>query len=385
MVSFLGFIGKGKDKSVSLDVPPILPDTSIDKNMAFDRGDYTKDPIGPSQMSDGQNLEGTNRGFSGSNEHNEPRRLPENLVSPEVKGISISVDENADSSKSTRPTESQPYDYSRLNTVGNSNRSSEETNNPFDFYKKNEDNYRNSSSNSIYKGTNPLEPNSFEDGSQSKKWNFDGNNNPKETNLIDERMQAQNERASISFFKELERRFNEEKSELYSSLSSGLLHKMKDYHESLKSGRHFFLGEKDIDDAVYSYLLELRELESEWLIRSREFESARNLLLEKESEIEKKLARFKNVIRAAEKFRMLGKKTTYDKAFRLQNGVLLYSVEDLLYELSKMDESVFRHHVNEERNDFSTWVEHVFSYHEIADHIKNAKSPGEMIKIIREF
>lgn len=378
MVSFLGFNRKENDKSVSLDVPPSLPDTTMDKNMVFDRSDSNQSLTEPLQRSN-PSFESTNSGFEGVDVRTEPRKLPDGLLSADIKEVRFSTDDVKPSNDSLNgsfegSSKMEKEEFSEQYYQSKPSFNQTVKSNPFDFYKNDEK-----------KREHSLPYNRNQDvgkslNAQDAVWGGkDSEESSKKNPLI------RDDKASISFFKELERRFSEEKNELYSIISSGLLHKMKDYHESINNGKHFFLGNKDVDDVIYSYLLELRELESEWLIRSREFESAKNLLLEKESEIEKKLARFRNVIRNAEKFRMLGKKTTSDKAFRLQSGVMLYSVEDLLYELSKMDEEVFRHHVNEERNDFSTWIEHVFLYSELSDQIKSARNKDEMIRIIRDF
>ncbi len=414
MVSLFGLNNRGKDDLVSLDVPPSLPDTVVDRNMVS-LGDEAKSGsynVGNTKSSGRDSKENFNSLQEKDPVHfedlgyKESRKLPNDLVSPELKNIKFSFQdknyedrekdgffkdsfEDAISQKSQKSKLEMEELYQREKEL-KSKQYMESKANPFDFYNNYGKNvYQRDNANPSYFNNTGFNNTSNQNSIQ--KISLPSNemknaSSPLGEGPFDNCEKFENsENPSISFFKELQRRFQDEKNELYSSISTGLLHKMKDYHESIKSGKHFFLGDKDVDDVVYRYLLELRELESEWLIRSKEFESARNLLLEKENEIEKKLARFNNVIRNAEKFRMLSKKTTSDKAFRLENGVMLFSVEDLLYELSRINEDIFRHHVNEERNDFSTWIEHVFLYTELSRHVRDAKSKDEMIRIIKDF
>jgi hypothetical protein len=48
-----------------------------------------------------------------------------------------------------------------------------------------------------------------------------------------------------------------------------------------------------------------------------------------------------------------------DHAFKLKNGAAIKNLYELANELASMDEEVFRHHVNEEKNDFHNWVLHI--------------------------
>ena len=43
--------------------------------------------------------------------------------------------------------------------------------------------------------------------------------------------------------------------------------------------------------------------------------------------------------------------------FRLKNGEVLKSKQDLAHALRDMEDSVFRHHVNDSHNDFADWLE----------------------------
>ncbi len=48
-----------------------------------------------------------------------------------------------------------------------------------------------------------------------------------------------------------------------------------------------------------------------------------------------------------------------DHVFHLKSGSTIKNLYELANELATMDEEVFRHHVNEEKNDFHNWIQHI--------------------------
>jgi hypothetical protein len=48
-----------------------------------------------------------------------------------------------------------------------------------------------------------------------------------------------------------------------------------------------------------------------------------------------------------------------DHVFRLKNGATIKNLYELANELATIDEEVFVHHVNEDKNDFHNWVLHI--------------------------
>jgi len=64
-------------------------------------------------------------------------------------------------------------------------------------------------------------------------------------------------------------------------------------------------------------------------------------------------------------------------AFFLSNGNKVNNIHELGNELEEMPDKVFDHHVNEEKNDFSSWVSAVFEEKELAKDLKKEKSKKE--------
>ena len=48
-----------------------------------------------------------------------------------------------------------------------------------------------------------------------------------------------------------------------------------------------------------------------------------------------------------------------DCYFHLANGKIIKSASELIEELRNMEQWVFEHHVNSEKNDFVNWLEHI--------------------------
>ena len=73
-----------------------------------------------------------------------------------------------------------------------------------------------------------------------------------------------------------------------------------------------------------------------------------------------------------------------DKYFYLHSGGVIKSLHELWAILKNMEEHVFNHHVNEEKNDFANWIRHVFQREELADDIQHVKERDEIINRVRK-
>ena len=75
-----------------------------------------------------------------------------------------------------------------------------------------------------------------------------------------------------------------------------------------------------------------------------------------------------------------------EKVFYLADGRKLKSLAELTDALENMGEDVFRHHVNEARNDFSNWINDVFDDKELAQDIKEIRDKADAeIKLLKHF
>ena len=69
-----------------------------------------------------------------------------------------------------------------------------------------------------------------------------------------------------------------------------------------------------------------------------------------------------------------------EQYFLLRNGRLIRSISELADTLKTIDNETFTHHVNDGRNDFSTWIRDVFNDSVIADRISGLKDRGDIIR-----
>lgn len=73
----------------------------------------------------------------------------------------------------------------------------------------------------------------------------------------------------------------------------------------------------------------------------------------------------------------------FDKRFWLNDGSVLASLKELANALEKMEESVWKHHVTKDKNDFANWIEGVFQDKKLGQAIrrsKTAKAAGKAVK-----
>jgi hypothetical protein len=78
-------------------------------------------------------------------------------------------------------------------------------------------------------------------------------------------------------------------------------------------------------------------------------------------------------------------KSSGNSKFILSNGEEINTIRDLYKKLKSMDDSIFTHHVNQEKNDFSTWLKDVFKEKAFADYLVRIKDKKEMRKAIGEW
>lgn len=74
------------------------------------------------------------------------------------------------------------------------------------------------------------------------------------------------------------------------------------------------------------------------------------------------------------------KEVPKENYFYLVNGTALKSLNELKAALVDMDNETFRHHVNEERNDFSNWVKYSFYAPEFAEEMLTIVTKEQLLE-----
>jgi hypothetical protein len=64
---------------------------------------------------------------------------------------------------------------------------------------------------------------------------------------------------------------------------------------------------------------------------------------------------------------------------------VLWSLDDLSEAINLIDPETFQKHVNEGKNDFANWVQHVFGEEELAEQLRKFPTPLRMMVSIEKF
>ena len=62
-----------------------------------------------------------------------------------------------------------------------------------------------------------------------------------------------------------------------------------------------------------------------------------------------------------------------EKYFYLEDGGVLKNIKELAMKLDSIEDEIFRRHVNELKNDFANWIEHVFKEKKLAERLRELK------------
>lgn len=73
-----------------------------------------------------------------------------------------------------------------------------------------------------------------------------------------------------------------------------------------------------------------------------------------------------------------------EQAFWLANGEILHTLVDLAEVLRVIDETVYAYHVDDSRNDFADWVEHVLADIECARDLRQCQTHSKACGVVEE-
>lgn len=159
-----------------------------------------------------------------------------------------------------------------------------------------------------------------------------------------------------------------------------IFEEMKDYHHVEQHKEKAVIKRKEIDDEISHKLWELELLEEGWYLLKRELEAKQIMLVQKEELIDKKIKEFQSLIERSKKADI--RIAPHDKLFVLSNGTRISSVDELKDVIKSIDDNMFSQHVNAEKNDFSSWISHVFEDNDLADKLVSAKTKSEFIDVL---
>ena len=79
------------------------------------------------------------------------------------------------------------------------------------------------------------------------------------------------------------------------------------------------------------------------------------------------------------------KEAPTDKYFYVHNGMTIKNLDELAVALELMDIEVFEYHVNNEKNDFSNWVDDIINEEGLAKELLDIKSKTASAERIRRY
>lgn len=172
------------------------------------------------------------------------------------------------------------------------------------------------------------------------------------------------------------------------------LYEMRKHHESIAEQEKILKQKSLLDSALAEKITLLELLEEGWYLLRKEIETKQILLIEKEKLIDEMTADLKSLMHKSGSFDKnfqninIEKQKTIlpeEKWFTLKNGKKLSTINDLKESLKYVDDDIFHHHVTSQKNDFSSWIRHVFMDAKLADKIMSAKSKNELVSILENW
>ena len=159
-----------------------------------------------------------------------------------------------------------------------------------------------------------------------------------------------------------------------------VLSALNKYYNSNKADEVSAQYSVQLEDQIQQSLDELTQHEDEWKDLQDLSHKVQGQIAEKEREIEKAVENFKKLVRKL----AYTKKLEEDHHFKLQDGSVISNIAGLMAALPHMSDSVFSHHVNEEKNDFADWIKHTFDDSDLADSVRECKSRKELYLKLKE-
>ena len=79
------------------------------------------------------------------------------------------------------------------------------------------------------------------------------------------------------------------------------------------------------------------------------------------------------------------KEAPADKYFYVHNGMTITNLDELAVALNLMDRETFEYHVNNDKNDFSNWVDAIINEKTLAKELLDIKSKNASAERIRKY
>ncbi|MFP4567442.1 MAG: hypothetical protein ACLFN8_00710 [Candidatus Woesearchaeota archaeon] len=167
------------------------------------------------------------------------------------------------------------------------------------------------------------------------------------------------------------------KNKLKSLIEKDLFDTLNDFHDNEDSGTPFIIHHDELNQIIHSKIESLKVLENMWHTKKSELKLLQKEVDTSESKLKSELSELKKLMSD-----FVEDKLDENKHFNLSNGETISSIRELKEKLKSMSDAVFYHHVNDHRNDFANWVDHVFHNNELANKLREARSKDDLLRIL---
>ncbi|MBN1793058.1 hypothetical protein JW826_05230 [Candidatus Woesearchaeota archaeon] len=161
-------------------------------------------------------------------------------------------------------------------------------------------------------------------------------------------------------------------------LKKDFLTGMKDYHDQKAQGKPFYFHNQDLKDKLETKMNMLMAKEESWHELDQAIETSTKKKQRLERDIDAESQELKELFKLIKTNQILEKECKEEEQFILRSGTRLKNLNDLRKALSYMQEDEFRHHVNDQKNDFSAWIRGALGLPEISEKMQGAKTKEEL-------
>jgi hypothetical protein len=189
-----------------------------------------------------------------------------------------------------------------------------------------------------------------------------------------------------SFFSRLYSHLSSEENALHNAgynkiLGNNLFEEMQDFWHERKEELSKTAFNRALKTDLMKKMSELQNLEIEWQKLQLQEEKLKDELSSKEMVIENNVRHLKKSFRKLH----LNLEIKPEHYFVLADGKKLKNLQELYENVKYFDKSIFSVHVNESKNDFSTWVKDIMGLNELSSAMKEAKTREEIYHSIDDW
>lgn len=177
-------------------------------------------------------------------------------------------------------------------------------------------------------------------------------------------------------------------------IPTDFIEKMKTHHEDRLAKKRHDKHADSLESEISKKLTQLQSLETDWVHKKEEVAAASERMDEIEDEISEKTEELRDLIAQMKSHigsppdtsnNIVSDRLQPSQYFRLADGRMVTSLQELQGLLKVMDDNLFYKHVTPERNDFALWVADVFNDTKLADKIAHVRTKYDLARLLESL